>query len=318
MYLKVSYFCGHNFKNYIIKTTILTLSLILTFGCTQAQNLITENFDVFPASWTKLNLSSPAGLSIWGAATATVMTNIAGGTGAYNGTAATSYAYVNFYSTTGNNTISNWLITPVITLMDGDVISFYSVKGLSGGTDVYADNLQLRISANGAATVNPVGNLGLGDFTTLALEINPTLSPTGYATTWTQYSYTVTGLPVATDCKVAFRYFVTSGGPTGANSDQIGVDQYSIDRPVAGTEDFFTSNFSIHPNPAKEVLNVTSKNGAIIENVAIIDMHGRTVNQVNDSFSETIQINVADIANGVYFVKVQSELGVGISKFIKN
>ena len=300
-----------------MKKLLLSISFLSVFGSVQSQNLITENFDVFPVSWTKLNLSSPAGANVWGAGYAAAMPNIAGGTGAYNGTAATSYAYVNFNSTTGNNTISNWLITPVISLMNGDVISFYSVKGLSGGTDIYADNLQMRISSNGAATVNPVGNMGVGDFTTLALDINPTLSPTGYATTWTQYSYTVTGLPTATNCKVAFRYFVTSGGPAGANSDQIGLDQYSIDRPVASTEDFFTSNFSMYPNPASDVLNITSKNGISIESAQILDIHGRIVNQMNAS-SENVQINVSNLNSGVYFVKVQSELGVGTSKIIKN
>ena len=300
-----------------MKKLLLSIALLASFGFVQSQNLVTENFDVFPVSWTKLNLSSPVGANMWGAGSAATMPNIAGGAGAYNGTAATSYAYVNFSSTTGNNTISNWLIAPVISLINGDIITFYSVKGLSGGTDVYADNLQMRISTNGVATVNPVGNLGIGDFTTLALEINPTLSPTGYATTWTQYSYTVTGLPIATNCKVAFRYFVTNGGPAGANSDQIGLDQYSVDR-VLSTEDFFSSNFSIHPNPVNDLLNITFKNGATVETIEVIDMHGRTVNRANAASSETIQINVANLADGVYFVRAQSELGVGTSKFIKN
>jgi len=300
-----------------MKKILLAIVFSSVTGSLAAQNIVTENFDVFPAAWTKLNLSSPAGGNMWGAGYAAAQANIAGGAGAYNGTAATSYAYVNFNSTTGNNTISNWLITTPITLMNGDVISFYSVKGLSGGTDVYPDNLQLRISTNGAATVNPVGNTGVGDFTNLALEINPTLSPTGYATTWTQYSYTVSGLSGATSCKIAFRYFVTSGGPAGANSDQIGVDQFSVDRTL-GTEDFFAGNFSIHPNPVTDVLNITSKTGVAIEKVGVVDMHGRTVNQINPASSETAQINVTDLANGVYFVKVQSEIGTGFSKFIKN
>lgn len=300
-----------------MKKFLLTVSFLSAFGCMQSQNLITENFDVFPASWTKLNLSSPVGANMWGAGYAATMPNIDGGAGAYNGTPATSYAYVNFNSTTGNNTISNWLITTPVTLMNNDVISFYSVKGLSGGTDVYPDNLQLRISTNGAATVNPTGNLGVGDFTTLALEINPTLSPTGYATTWTQYSYTVTGLSGPTSCKIALRYFVTSGGPAGANSDQIGVDQFSIDRPLS-TQDFFTNNFSMYPNPVNDILNIAAKNGTIIDAILIIDIHGRLINQLEEIGSDLVQMNVADLNSGVYFVKVKSELGIGTVKFIKN
>ncbi len=302
-----------------MKKLLLSISFLSVFGSVQAQNLVTENFDVFPAAWTKLNVSAPVGANAWANGAAANIANIAAGAGAYNGTAATSYAYVNFNSTTGTGVISNWLITTPISLMNGDVISFYAVKGLSGGTTVYPDNLQLRISTTGAASVAPVGATGLGDYTTLAVDINPTLNTTAFPTAWTQYTYTITGLPVATSCRVAFRYTVpTSGGPTGLNSDQIGVDQFSIDRPVASTEDFFTSNFSIHPNPAKEVLNVTSKNGVAIEAIQVLDINGRVVNQINISNSENVQINVSNLNSGVYFVKVQSELGVGTSKIIKN
>jgi len=301
-----------------MKKTLLTLSLILTFGFTQAQNLVTENFDVFPAAWTKLNVSAPVGANLWGAGTAAQLTYFNGGAGAYNGTAATSYAYVNFNSTTGTGVISNWLITPPINLINGDVVSFYAIKGLSGGTTVYPDALQMRISTNGAASAAPVGATGLGDYTNLAVDINPGLTTTDFPTVWTQYTYTVTGLPVETSCRVAFRYTVpTSAGPLGNNSDQIGIDQYSIDRPAASTEDFFTSNFSIYPNPATDVLNIASKNGVAIESVQILDINGRIVNQ-NSSSSDAVQVNVSNLNAGVYFVKVQSELGVGTSKFIKN
>jgi len=302
-----------------MKKTLLTLFLFVAFGFSQAQNLVTENFDVFPAAWTKLNVSAPVGANAWAAGAAANIANINAGGGAYNGTAATSYAYVNFNSTTGTGVISNWLITTPISLINGDVISFYAVKGLSGGTTVYPDALQMRISTNGAASAAPVGATGLGDYTTLAVDINPGLTTTDFPTTWTQYTYTVTGLPVATSCRVAFRYTVpTSGGPTGNNSDQIGIDAYSVDRPVASTADFFTSNFSIHPNPVKDILNVTSVNGANIETIQILDINGRIVNQPNTTATETTQINVSDLNAGVYFVKVQSELGIGTTKFIKN
>lgn len=301
-----------------MKKRLLLISFLVTFCFAQGQNLVTENFDVFPTTWTKINASVPAGTNIWGAATASQLPLFGGGTGAYNGTAATSYAFANFQSTTGNNTISNWFITPAISLMDGDVISFYSSKGLSGGTDVFPDNLELRISTNGTASVNPVGPLGVGDFTTLAIAINPTLSPSGYPNTWTQYTYTVTGIPTITSCKVAFRYFVTNGGPSGTNSDQVGIDQYSIDRPVANTTDFFTSNFSMYPNPVAAILNITSKYGIAIETVQVFDINGRMINQIKTSIPESVQIDVLNLNSGVYFVKVQSELGVGTSKFIKN
>jgi hypothetical protein len=37
--------------------------------------------------------------------------------------------------------------------------------------------------------------------------------------------------------RFAFRYYVTDGGPSGSNSDLIGIDTFSIDRPTLSTND---------------------------------------------------------------------------------
>jgi hypothetical protein len=299
-----------------MKKILLFISFLTAFGSVKAQNLVTENFDVFPAAWTKLNLSSPAGTNAWANGAAANIANIAGGAGAYNGTAATSYAYVNFNSTTGTGVISNWLITTPISLMNGDVISFYAVKGLSGGATVYPDALQMRISTLGAASALPTGTTGVGDFTTLAVDINPApLTTTGFATTWTLYSYTVTGLPTATSCRVAFRYTVpTSAGPSGNNSDQIGVDQYSVDRTLS-TDNFFKNNFSVYPNPVKDVLNISNLNAAENTKISISDINGRIVKEINSSLNS---VSISELNAGVYFLKINTLDGVGTTKIIKN
>ena len=64
----------------------------------------------------------------------------------------------------------------------------------------------------------------VGDFTTLLLDINPTLVVSGYPDVWTQYTITLSGLPPAASGRIAWRYFVTNGGPSGANSNYIGID----------------------------------------------------------------------------------------------
>ena len=295
-----------------MKKLLLSLSILAGLS-TQAQNLFSENFDVFPTTWTQLNLSNPAGTGVWGQATAAIAPYFTGM--GYNG-GVTSFGFVNFNSTTGGTgTISNWLFTPVINVDNGDVISFYTIKGLSGGTTVYADNMEARLSLQGDFTADPVGVSGLGDYTTLMVAINPALTTTGYPTTWTQYSYTVTGLSGPTDVKVGFRYTVPNGGPTGANSDQIGLDQFSVDRTLA-TQQFFNQNFAVYPNPATDVLNISSKNGAI-KAVAITDINGRTVKTINAG-EVAAQINIADLNAGVYFVNASSDAGTGTTKIVKN
>jgi hypothetical protein len=104
------------------------------------------------------------------------------------------------------------------------VITFYTRK-YDVGTD-YPDRLEVRLSTNGASTNVGTGAGAFGDFSTLLLSINPTLVVGGYPRQWTQYTITISGLPAPSSGRMAFRYFVTNGGPTGANSDYIGIDEY--------------------------------------------------------------------------------------------
>src|SRR5206468_7265192 len=88
------------------------------------------------------------------------------------------------------------------------------------------DRMQVRLGTAGASTNVGVGALGTGDFSTLLLDINPTYTTTGYPTAWTQETINITGIPSATLGRLAFRYFVENGGPSGANSDYIGIDTF--------------------------------------------------------------------------------------------
>jgi len=135
--------------------------------------------------------------------------------------APTAYIGDNFNATTGASTISDWLLTPAVTMMNGDTLSFWT-RTAEGS--IWADRLQVRLSLNGASTNCGTLAEDVGDFTTLLLDINPTLVGSGYPQTWTQYSITLAGLPGVQTGRFAFRYYVTNGGPNGANSNYIGVD----------------------------------------------------------------------------------------------
>ena len=167
------------------------------------------------------------------------------------------------------------------------------------------------MSTQGAFTANPsTGAADLGDFTNLLVAINPSLDLVSYPLTWTQ----TTGL---TDVEFAFRYFVTNGGPTGANSDIIGIDTYSVDRPLS-TSSFFASNFAVSPNPANTVVNISNKNNSTLNQIQLTDLNGRIVKSINANGVSNIQINIADLNTGVYFLKITSDKGVGTTKIIKS
>ena len=88
--------------------------------------------------------------------------------------AATSYIGANFNNTTGTNTISNWLLTPPLPLLNGRTMTFYT---RTVDVPAFPDRLQVRMSTNGASSNVGTTATDVGDFTALLLDINPTYTP---------------------------------------------------------------------------------------------------------------------------------------------
>ncbi len=204
--------------------SILTLALfaaIMMPGVASAQP-IEEDFasvGTLPGSgWFQQNNSTTIGTApTWFQGNSTTFPSQAG--------APTAYAGVNFNSTTGSGTISNWLVAPNRTMNNGDVYRFWT-RTVTGGT--FPDRLQVRLSTNGASTNVGTGPTGVGDFTTILLDINPTYGTgAAYPNVWTEFTITISGLAGPTSGRIAFRYFVENGGPSGSNSNYIGIDTFS-------------------------------------------------------------------------------------------
>lgn len=195
-------------------------------------------------------------------------------------------------------------------MQNGDVISFFTRKTDSA----FQDRLELRLSTLGSNSANPSGPTEVGDYTNLLLSVNPTLAANGYPTVWTEFTHTISGLTNPTDCRIAFRYFVINGGPSGANSDYIGIDAFKVDRTLS-TEDFFAKNFVVYPNPVKDQLQIKSHHSEI-QSTSIFDLQGRIIKQLTSNQLE-LSWNVSDIPSGIYLIEIQNSEGKGTSKFIK-
>jgi hypothetical protein len=186
---------------------------------------LTQGFDditTLPSlGWVQQNNSSPIGPLGWFQGNTAVFTSQQGNPDSYIG--------VNYNSGANVATISDWLLTPPLTLQNGAVLSFWT-RTLDGS---FPDRLQVRMSTNGNSS--NVGTLAtdVGDFTTLLLDINPTYTTTDYPIVWTNFAIPITGIGSPTQGRLAFRYFVENGGPNGANSDYIGIDTVQYDCGVA-------------------------------------------------------------------------------------
>ncbi len=149
---------------------------------------------------------------------------------------------ISFAVGTDVSTLSDWAITPTVTLHNGDTFSFWTIDRDADPNSIFfgfADRLQVRLSTNGASDNTGTSEFDVGDFTTLLLDINPTYDPAGYPYVWTQYTFTVSGLSTPTTGRYALRYFVENGGPLGVNSDYILIDDVSYTSVAqCGSADF--------------------------------------------------------------------------------
>ncbi|HEU4573957.1 MAG TPA: choice-of-anchor J domain-containing protein [Chitinophagaceae bacterium] len=142
----------------------------------------------------------------------------------------TAYSYTNFegefaYSSLSaeqaTQSISSWLITPVLSVKNGDKISFYARGDTTG---VFTDRMQVLMNKSSSSNV---GNsiTSTGSFNTVLLDINSTQAPGGFPTTWTKYEYSFSGISGNIDTRIAFRHFVKNPG----NARGVGIDQFKFE-----------------------------------------------------------------------------------------
>jgi hypothetical protein len=186
---------------------------------------LTEGFDDITAmpGWFMQNNSDPIGTTDWFQGNDAVFPAHAG--------APTAYIGANFNNTAGS-LISNWLLTPELPLDNCGAMSFYTTTGVGSS---WPDRLEVRYSQAGASTNVGTGYAGTGDFTNLIIEINPSLTVGGYPESWTEFTYDFGIAQPASTGRIAFRYYVDSAGPTGINSNYIGIDTFNyVDGPGCG------------------------------------------------------------------------------------
>lgn len=232
------------------RLAILGLVFGLCFGNSAVEAGYTENFDTFT------NNIPPAG---WGVAYTNPGYNdnpqwsqgyIADGSDTnvlgFNAQAgpATSYASVSYAAGYDSDTfvwsfVNTWLLTPELVMNNGDTVSFWSRQTAYYGTG-YPNRMEVRLSTNGNSNNIGAGATSTGDFSTLVLDINPTLAGAGFPDSWTQYTATITSLTGANvQGRIGFRYFFSQNEMNdGLGSSYIGVDTFAT-----------TANLPVPPVP---------------------------------------------------------------------
>ncbi|KAB8153482.1 T9SS type A sorting domain-containing protein [Kordia sp. TARA_039_SRF] len=80
--------------------------------------------------------------------------------------------------------------------------------------------------------------------------------------------------------------------------------------------EFEENTISTYPNPTKDILHIQSK--SLVNNISVFDINGRLLNSKTLSNSKTeYQLNVRNLSQGIYFVKIQTDEETQTQKIIK-
>jgi hypothetical protein len=80
-----------------------------------------------------------------------------------------------------------------------------------------------------------------------------------------------------------------------------------------------TDEIKLYPNPSNSVLNIDNLSTNQNVNICIIDFTGKIFRSHYVRASESLQLNVSDLAQGLYLVEIKSDEGATVhKKFIKS
>ena len=182
--------------------------------------------------------------------------------------------------------VDNWLISPNLTMpSNGSYEIAWKVMPFS--TDYAGDHYAVYVIDN-------------NDNPTMLYEqtLNSSIN------SFEQHAVTIPA-NVSGDFRVAFRHFDSEGGYVIILDD--------IEIVTAGTtgiDNIEDNSVVVYPNPATNMLNV---DGEGIVSMQMLDMNGRTVMERNHGGA----IDISNLANGMYIVRIVSNDGVSIRKVVK-
>ena len=179
----------------------------------------------------------------------------------------------------------NWLITPALAIPSNGATLTWFVSAVD--INYAAEEYDVMLSTS----------LTPGNFTSV---FNETLQ----SNEWEQRSVNIGGNWAGQTVYVAFRNHNTS------DIFLMRVDDISVTAGVGIVNHETTT--SIYPNPANNVLNITSTEN--INLVEVYNMMGQMVGSYTANDMNT-QINTTAFANGVYTVKITTENGTSTQKF---
>jgi hypothetical protein len=122
--------------------------------------------------------------------------------------------------------------------------------------------------------------------------------------------YTITGLTGSTTYEIQVQANCGDG-----NASDWSASLFVTTKNV-GINSWLENSVNLYPNPAKEYFDIRINGDVNVTSMEVYDVYGKLLNAMNVVENPT-RINVSNLANGMYFVRVNTEAGAVTKTFVK-
>lgn len=77
------------------------------------------------------------------------------------------------------------------------------------------------------------------------------------------------------------------------------------------------TKFSVFPNPANNIVNITNNENIGVEQLQVYDVSGKAVQSQIFNNENQVQLNIGNLASGTYMLHIKTNKGVAVKKIIK-
>ncbi len=193
------------------------------------------------------------------------------------------------------------LISPTV-----NATTNYSVVGES--TPGCASTASISIAAGAVPSVSATSSASL-----ICNGQTATLTASG-ANTYS-WSTTSTNTSISVTPSITTSYTVTGTGANGCKNTFVVSQAVSPCTGINNNNVTFVNGILVYPNPNRGEFTIELNNGSF-KNIELMDLTGRVI--ISDTSSnDKVDFNINTLANGVYYVRIQSNNTVEVIKIVK-
>lgn len=195
---------------------------------------------------------------------------------------------------------STKVVSPLMYIVNGNLINNYIIN-LNTGNPVLAANtwVTVKFSYN--------KNTGITSYlfpnSTTAVNLQNGINNANFGDVLNVSHY----VPASSTVSAKQDYKIDNILVKATNNTNLSVEEQQI-----ATE----GSVKVYPNPATNLINVTSTLG-VIEHYAIVDLSGKTVKFGEVSNLENLSVNIQDLASGAYIMNIKTNKEIKNIKFVK-